>query len=79
MCVFQLRTVTGNEFLLQSETESLINDWYKTIQNVIDRLVRLRPKLEYIYIYLNTLKTTVELGGPPRIVKIHWTTSFCTL
>lgn len=39
MCVFQLRTVTGNEFLLQSETDSLIREWYKTIQNVIDRLV----------------------------------------
>uniref|UniRef100_A0A3Q4GQ59 Rho GTPase activating protein 9 n=1 Tax=Neolamprologus brichardi TaxID=32507 RepID=A0A3Q4GQ59_NEOBR len=38
--VFKLRTVTGNEFLLQSETDSLIREWYSTIQNVIDRLVR---------------------------------------
>uniref|UniRef100_A0A665TJS6 Rho GTPase activating protein 9 n=1 Tax=Echeneis naucrates TaxID=173247 RepID=A0A665TJS6_ECHNA len=36
--VFKLRTVTGNEFLLQSETDSLIKEWYKTIQSVIDRL-----------------------------------------
>lgn len=36
----QLRTVTGNEFLLQSETGALIKEWYSTIQNVIDRLVR---------------------------------------
>uniref|UniRef100_A0A3B4WU41 PH domain-containing protein n=1 Tax=Seriola lalandi dorsalis TaxID=1841481 RepID=A0A3B4WU41_SERLL len=35
-----LRTVTGNEFLLQSETDSLIKEWYSTIQNVIERLVR---------------------------------------
>uniref|UniRef100_A0A672L3N9 Rho GTPase activating protein 9 n=1 Tax=Sinocyclocheilus grahami TaxID=75366 RepID=A0A672L3N9_SINGR len=40
--VFKLRTVTGNEFLLQSETESLIREWYRTIQNVIDRLVSLK-------------------------------------
>uniref|UniRef100_A0A8C1P5G5 Rho GTPase activating protein 9 n=1 Tax=Cyprinus carpio TaxID=7962 RepID=A0A8C1P5G5_CYPCA len=31
--VFKLRTVTGNEFLLQSDTESLIREWYRTIQN----------------------------------------------
>uniref|UniRef100_A0A8C1KYM1 Rho GTPase activating protein 9 n=1 Tax=Cyprinus carpio TaxID=7962 RepID=A0A8C1KYM1_CYPCA len=40
--VFKLRTITGNEFLLQSETESLIREWYRTIQNVIDRLVSLK-------------------------------------
>uniref|UniRef100_A0A8C8H8C9 Rho GTPase activating protein 9 n=1 Tax=Oncorhynchus tshawytscha TaxID=74940 RepID=A0A8C8H8C9_ONCTS len=38
--VFKLRTVTGNEFLLQSETDSLIREWFNTIQSVIDRLVR---------------------------------------
>uniref|UniRef100_A0A8C5CLQ0 Rho GTPase activating protein 9 n=1 Tax=Gadus morhua TaxID=8049 RepID=A0A8C5CLQ0_GADMO len=38
--VFKLRTVTGNEFLLQSETDSLVREWYNTIQGVIDRLVR---------------------------------------
>uniref|UniRef100_A0A3B1JZS6 Rho GTPase activating protein 9 n=1 Tax=Astyanax mexicanus TaxID=7994 RepID=A0A3B1JZS6_ASTMX len=37
--VFKLRTITGNEFLLQSETDSLIREWYGTIQKVIDRLV----------------------------------------
>ncbi|CAL8380466.1 unnamed protein product [Boreogadus saida] len=36
--VFKLRTVTGNEFLLQSETDSLVREWYNTIQGVIDRL-----------------------------------------
>uniref|UniRef100_A0A8C9ZWN0 Rho GTPase activating protein 9 n=1 Tax=Sander lucioperca TaxID=283035 RepID=A0A8C9ZWN0_SANLU len=41
--VFKLRTVTGNEFLLQSETDSLIKEWYNTIQNVIDRLDRENP------------------------------------
>ncbi|MEQ2237122.1 hypothetical protein ILYODFUR_019834 [Ilyodon furcidens] len=38
--VFKLRTVTGNEFLLQSEIDSMIREWYNTIKNVIDRLVR---------------------------------------
>uniref|UniRef100_A0A9J7ZB90 Rho GTPase activating protein 9 n=1 Tax=Cyprinus carpio carpio TaxID=630221 RepID=A0A9J7ZB90_CYPCA len=41
--VFKLRTITGNEFLLQSETESLIREWYRTIQNVIDRLDKENP------------------------------------
>uniref|UniRef100_A0AAY4AUW4 Rho GTPase activating protein 9 n=1 Tax=Denticeps clupeoides TaxID=299321 RepID=A0AAY4AUW4_9TELE len=40
--VFKLRTVTGNEFLLQSETDSLIREWYGTIQGVISRRVSLR-------------------------------------
>lgn len=36
---FQLRTVTGNEFLLQSETDSVIMEWFNTLRGVIDRLV----------------------------------------
>ncbi|KAK7898961.1 hypothetical protein WMY93_019814 [Mugilogobius chulae] len=41
--VFKLRTVTGNEFLLQSETDSLIKEWFNTIQSVIHRLDRENP------------------------------------
>ncbi|XP_037534725.1 rho GTPase-activating protein 9 [Nematolebias whitei] len=41
--VFKLRTVTGNEFLLQSDTDSIIREWYNTIRNVIDRLDRENP------------------------------------
>ncbi|KAM3877550.1 rho GTPase-activating protein 9 [Diretmus argenteus] len=48
--VFKLRTVTGNEFLLQSETDSLIRDWYITIQSVIDRLDRENP-LDNVLLY----------------------------
>ncbi|XP_010783911.1 rho GTPase-activating protein 9-like, partial [Notothenia coriiceps] len=48
--VFKLRTVTGNEFLLQSETNSLIIEWYKTIQSVIDRLDRENP-LDNVLLY----------------------------
>ncbi|XP_037345806.2 rho GTPase-activating protein 15 isoform X9 [Pungitius pungitius] len=48
--VFKLRTVTGNEFLLQSETDALIKEWYSTIQNVIDRLDRENP-LDNVLLY----------------------------
>ncbi|XP_060724156.1 rho GTPase-activating protein 15 isoform X1 [Tachysurus vachellii] len=41
--VFKLRTVTGNEFLLQSDTESVIREWYSTIQKVIDKLDKENP------------------------------------
>lgn len=48
--VFKLRTVTGNEFLLQSETDSLIKEWYTTIKSVIDRLDRENP-LDNVLLY----------------------------
>ncbi|TKS70638.1 Rho GTPase-activating protein 15 [Collichthys lucidus] len=58
--VFKLRTVTGNEFLLQSETDSLIKEWYKTIQNVIDRLDRENP-LDNVLLYSVRRAGSVEL------------------
>ncbi|XP_055521533.1 rho GTPase-activating protein 15-like, partial [Leucoraja erinacea] len=36
--VFWLRTVTGNEYLLQAENEDYINDWYQIIHKVINDL-----------------------------------------
>ncbi|XP_052382418.1 rho GTPase-activating protein 9 isoform X1 [Oncorhynchus keta] len=48
--VFKLRTVTGNEFLLQSETGSLIREWFNTIHSVIDRLDRENP-LDNVLLY----------------------------
>ncbi|XP_029103595.1 rho GTPase-activating protein 9 isoform X2 [Scleropages formosus] len=48
--VFRLRTVTGNEFLLQSETDSVIMEWYNTLQSVIDRLDRENP-LDNVLLY----------------------------
>ncbi|XP_072927337.1 rho GTPase-activating protein 15 isoform X1 [Hemitrygon akajei] len=41
--VFRLRTVTGNEYLLQAENEDYISDWYKTIKRVIETLDRENP------------------------------------
>lgn len=35
----QLRTVTGNEFLLQSDQEATIQEWSRAIRGVIRRLV----------------------------------------
>ncbi|XP_062852703.1 rho GTPase-activating protein 15 isoform X1 [Trichomycterus rosablanca] len=48
--VFKLRTVTGNEFLLQSDTDGLIREWYITIQKVIDRLDKENP-LDNVLMY----------------------------
>ncbi|XP_029287490.1 rho GTPase-activating protein 15 isoform X5 [Cottoperca gobio] len=58
--VFRLRTVTGNEFLLQSETNSLIKEWYITIQSVIDRLDRENP-LDNVLLYSLRRAGSVEL------------------
>ncbi|KAM6976714.1 rho GTPase-activating protein 15-like isoform 2-T2 [Aplochiton taeniatus] len=58
--VFKLRTVTGNEFLLQSETDSLIREWYNTIQSVIDRLDRENP-LDNVLLYTMRRAGSVEM------------------
>ncbi|XP_038553445.1 rho GTPase-activating protein 15 isoform X5 [Micropterus salmoides] len=58
--VFKLRTVTGNEFLLQSETDSLIKEWYSTIQNVIDRLDRENP-IDNVLLYSLRRAGSVEM------------------
>ncbi|XP_058634934.1 rho GTPase-activating protein 12 isoform X2 [Onychostoma macrolepis] len=58
--VFKLRTITGNEFLLQSETESLIREWYRTIQNVIDRLDKENP-LDNVLLYSLRRAGSVEM------------------
>lgn len=38
-CPPQITTVSGNEFLLQSDIDFLILDWFHAIKNAIDRLV----------------------------------------
>ncbi|XP_055365038.1 rho GTPase-activating protein 12 isoform X2 [Betta splendens] len=58
--VFKLRTVTGNEFLLQSETDSLIKEWYKTIQHVIEKLDRENP-LDNVLLYSLRRAGSVEM------------------
>ncbi|KAA0712657.1 Rho GTPase-activating protein 9 [Triplophysa tibetana] len=58
--VFKLRTVTGNEYLLQSETDSLIREWYTTIQRVIDRLDAENP-LDNMLLYSLRRAGSVEM------------------
>ncbi|XP_076123763.1 rho GTPase-activating protein 15 isoform X4 [Alosa pseudoharengus] len=58
--VFKLRTITGNEFLLQSDTESLIKEWYGTIQKVINRLDRENP-LDNVLLYSIRRAGSVEM------------------
>ncbi|XP_066564505.1 rho GTPase-activating protein 15 isoform X2 [Amia ocellicauda] len=58
--VFRLRTVTGNEFLLQSDTDSVIREWYSTIQSVIDRLDRENP-LDNVLLYSLRRAGSVEM------------------
>ncbi|XP_053311714.1 rho GTPase-activating protein 9 isoform X2 [Spea bombifrons] len=41
--VIHLRMVTGNEFLLQSDKESVIQEWYDALQRIIERLDRENP------------------------------------
>lgn len=40
--VFQITTVSGNEFLLQSDIDFIILDWFHAIKNAIDRLPRIQ-------------------------------------
>ncbi|XP_043388736.1 rho GTPase-activating protein 9 isoform X3 [Chelonia mydas] len=48
--VIHLRTVTGNEFLLQSDSEAEIQEWHQTIKSVIRRLDRENPLDEPGYV-----------------------------
>ncbi|XP_058869197.1 rho GTPase-activating protein 15-like isoform X1 [Acipenser ruthenus] len=48
--VFRLRTVTGNEFLLQSDTDSVTREWFNTIHDVIEKLDRDNP-LDNVLLY----------------------------
>ncbi|KAG8452533.1 hypothetical protein GDO86_004352 [Hymenochirus boettgeri] len=41
--VIHLRMITGNEFLLQSDKDPLIQEWYEALQRVIERLDRENP------------------------------------
>lgn len=38
-CPPQITTVSGNEFLLQSDIDIVVLDWFHAIKNAIDRLV----------------------------------------
>ncbi|XP_014353853.1 rho GTPase-activating protein 15 isoform X2 [Latimeria chalumnae] len=61
--VLHLRTVTGNEFLLQSDNEAVILEWYQTIKNVIERLDRENPLDDLILYSLRRSGSSEVLDG----------------
>ncbi|XP_044143020.1 rho GTPase-activating protein 9 isoform X2 [Bufo gargarizans] len=46
--VIRLRMVTGNEFLLQSDKEGVVQEWYDALQRITERLKRENPLEEII-------------------------------
>ncbi|XP_048878199.1 rho GTPase-activating protein 15 isoform X3 [Brienomyrus brachyistius] len=58
--VFRLRTVTGNEFLLQSETDSVIMEWFNTLRGVIERLDRENP-LDNVLLFSLRRSSSVDM------------------
>ncbi|KAM8976869.1 rho GTPase-activating protein 9 isoform 2-T2 [Pelodytes ibericus] len=46
--VIHLRMVTGNEFLLQSDKDLVIQEWYDALQRIIERLDRENPRDDII-------------------------------
>ncbi|KAJ6654723.1 hypothetical protein lerEdw1_006586 [Lerista edwardsae] len=47
--VIHFRTVTGNEYLLQSDSEAVSQDWYQAIKGVIHRLDQENPLNEPLF------------------------------
>ncbi|XP_066471387.1 rho GTPase-activating protein 9 isoform X2 [Tiliqua scincoides] len=47
--VIHFRTVTGNEYLLQSDSEAVSQDWYQAIKGVIRRLDQENPLNEPLF------------------------------
>nr|XP_033791951.1 rho GTPase-activating protein 9 isoform X7 [Geotrypetes seraphini] len=58
--VIHLRMVTGNEFLLQSDSDAVIQDWYQILQNVIEKLDRENP-LDELQLYSLRRATSLEV------------------
>ncbi|XP_075055475.1 rho GTPase-activating protein 9 isoform X2 [Mixophyes fleayi] len=61
--VIHLRMVTGNEFLLQSDKESVVQEWYDALQRVIERLERENPLDEIILRRANSMEVLDGSGG----------------
>ncbi|KAM9320450.1 rho GTPase-activating protein 9 [Gastrophryne carolinensis] len=61
--VIHLRMVTGNEFLLQSDKELVIQDWYDALQRVISRLERENPLEEIILRRAGSMEVLDGSGG----------------
>ncbi|XP_077339720.1 rho GTPase-activating protein 9 isoform X1 [Lithobates pipiens] len=61
--VIHLRMVTGNEFLLQSDKESVVQEWYDALQRITDRLERENPLDEIILRRAGSMEVLDGSGG----------------
>ncbi|XP_041440354.1 rho GTPase-activating protein 15 isoform X3 [Xenopus laevis] len=61
--VIHLRMVTGNEYLLQSDKELLIQEWYDALQRVIERLDRENPLDDIILRRAGSVEVLDGSGG----------------
>ncbi|CAI9597935.1 unnamed protein product [Staurois parvus] len=61
--VIHLRMVTGNEFLLQSDKESVVQEWYDALQRVTERLERENPLEEIILRRVGSMEVLDGSGG----------------
>ncbi|XP_073519417.1 rho GTPase-activating protein 9 isoform X2 [Phyllobates terribilis] len=73
--VIHLRMVTGNEFLLQSDKEGVVQEWYDALQRVIERLERENPLAEIILRRAGSMENLDGSGGEedsPLKAKDNW-------
>lgn len=61
--VIHLRMVTGNEFLLQSDKEGVVQEWYDALQRVIERLERENPLDDIILRRAGSMEILDGSGG----------------
>lgn len=61
--VIHLRMVTGNEFLLQSDKESVVQEWYDALQRITDRLERENPLEDIILRRAGSMEVLDGSGG----------------
>ncbi|XP_053564160.1 rho GTPase-activating protein 9 isoform X2 [Bombina bombina] len=65
--VIHLRMVTGNEFLLQSDKDLVIQEWYDALQRVIERLDRENPLDNIILRRSGSVEILDEISGEDDI------------
>lgn len=58
--VFQITTASGNEFLLQSDIDFIILDWFHAIKNAIDRLPK-NPSCQSLELFNLQRSSSTEL------------------
>ncbi|XP_063283490.1 rho GTPase-activating protein 9-like isoform X1 [Pelobates fuscus] len=61
--VIHLRMVTGNEYLLQSDKDSVIQEWYDALQRIIERLDLENPRDDIILRRTGSVEVLDGSGG----------------